>query len=469
MTTVSKPQMTAVERIIFTAGDIFGGGGAALISVLYLFYLTDIIGIPPAYAGLALLIPKFWDAINDPLMGALSDNARTRWGRRRPFLAVGGSLLIVAMAAIWAPIGGWDSTTAKTLWAIGANLFYTTAATTVAVPYGSMSTEVTTDYEERNRINVMRLAFSTISAALSTLGGTTLLSLYTSGRITNLELYLLLVGVFGTVFVVPILTVAIASRERTPIPTRRSGLSLIDVVRPLQHEPFRKLLVLYVCQALTMDVVSALVFYYSLYVVRLNVTVFLGIFITVNLIGFIVVGRLVRTVSKNVLYRAAIPAALLGALGIGLYPADWPAWGPYLCSMVVAAGICGGVLMSWVMFPDVIDHAELATGQRNAGAFAGLMTLIRGLSTAVAVQLIGLMLQFTGYQVPTDYFQPTQPDAVQLGIRATMAGTIIVLMSIGWVVSGRYPLTRPVCEQMQVELWQQRTALGLTEESVDDR
>ena len=97
------------------------------------------------------------------------------------------------------------------------------------------------------------------------------------------------------------------------------------------------------------------------------------------------------------------------------------------------------------------------------------MTLIRGLSTAVAVQLIGLMLQFTGYQVPTDYFQPTQPDAVQLGIRATMAGTIIVLMSIGWVVSGRYPLTRPVCEQMQVELWQQRTALGLIEESVDDR
>ena len=195
-----------------------------------------------------------------------------------------------------------------------------------------MSTEVTTDYEERNRINVMRLAFSTISAALSTLGGTTLLNLYTSGRITNLELYLLLVGVFGTVFVVPILTVAIASRERTPIPTRRSGLSLIDVVRPLQHEPFRKLLVLYVCQALTMDVVSALVFYYSLYVVRLNVTVFLGIFITVNLIGFIVVGRLVRTVSKNVLYRAAIPAALLGAwyravpgrlAGVGPYLSRW--------------------------------------------------------------------------------------------------------------------------------------------------
>lgn len=469
MTTTSRPQMTTPERIVFAAGDIFGGGGAALISVLYLFYLTDVIGIPPGYAGLALLIPKIWDAINDPLMGALSDNARTRWGRRRPFIAMGGSLLAFAMAAIWAPIGSWDSTTAKTLWAIGANLFYTTAATMVAVPFGSLSTEVTTDYEERNRINVLRLAFSTISAALCTLGGTTLLGWYTGGRISSFELYLLLVGVFGTVFVVPILTVAIRCRERTPIPTERTKLSLAGVVSPLKHDSFRKLLALYVCQALTMDVVSALVFFYSLYVVRLNVTIFLGIFITVNLIGFVVVGRLVRSVSKNVIYRAPIPLALLGALGIGLYPSDWPVFGPYLCAIAVAAGISGGVLMSWVMFPDVIDDAELTTGQRNAGAFSGLMTLTRGLSTAVAIQLIGLMLQLTGYRVPTDYFQPTQPDAVQIGIRATMAGTIIVLMSLGWWISGRYPLTRPVCERMQVQLWEQRVATGLTDDSADSR
>ena len=121
------------------------------------------------------------------------------------------------------------------------------------------------------------------------------------------------------------------------------------------------------------------------------------------------------------------------------------------------------------MFPDVIDDAELTTGQRNAGAFSGLMTLTRGLSTALAIQLIGLMLQLTGYRVPTDYFQPTQPDAVQIGIRATMAGTIIVLMSLGWWISGRYPLTRPVCERMQVQLREQRVAMGLTDDSADNR
>lgn len=448
--------MRASERIIFAAGDIFGGGGAALISVLYLFYLTDIIGIPPASAGLALLIPKIWDAINDPLMGALSDNTRTRWGRRRPYIAVGGSLLVLAIAAIWAPIGGWDSTTAKTLWAIGANLLYTTVATMVAVPYGSLSTEVTTDYDERNRINVLRLAFSTIAAALCTLGGTTLLNWYTSGRIDSVQLYLLIIGVFGMIFVTPILLVACCTQERAPIPVERTRLSLAAILRPLHFDSFRKLLGMYLCQAITMDVVSALVVYYSLYVVKLNVTVFLGIFILTNLIGFVVVGRLVKTVSKNLIYRAGIPFALVGAAGIGLYPSSWPSWGLYLCAILVAGGICGGVLMSWVMFPDVIDDAELATGSRNAGAFSGLMTLIRGVATAIAIQLIGLMLQFTGYQAPDHYADPTQPAAVQIGIRATMAGAIIVLMSVGWFIARRYPLTRPVCERMQLDLTRMR-------------
>lgn len=464
-----SPQMSDSERIIFAAGDTFGGGGAALISVLYLFYLTDLIGIPPASAGLALLVPKIWDAINDPLMGALSDNARTPWGRRRPFIAVGSSLLVLAMAAIWAPISGWDSNLAKTLFAIGANLFYTTVSTMIAVPFGSLSTEVTTDYEERNLINVMRLAFSTIAAALCTLGGTTLLNWYTSGRISDLEFYLFIVGVFGSVFVTPLLLVVVRCRERAPIPDERSRLSLTGVASPLRHDSFRKLLGLYLCQAITMDVVSALVVFYSLYVVRLDATIFLGVFITVNLIGFVVVGRVVRSVSKNTIYRFGIPLALVGAVGIGLYPADGPVWGPYVCATFVAIGLCGGVLMSWVMFPDVIDDAELATGRRNAGAFSGLMTLIRGLSTAIAVQGIGLMLQLTGYRPPSDYLQPAQPEAVQIGIRATMAGTIVVLMSIGSFIAGRYPLTRPVCERMQEELRLLRIARAHPDEPVDAR
>ncbi|MDO5494878.1 MAG: MFS transporter [bacterium] len=444
--------MTRTERVFFAAGDIFGGGGAALISVLYLFYLTDVVGIPPGWAGFAVLIPKVWDAINDPLMGLLSDNTRTRWGRRRPFIALGSVLLIVALAAIWAPIGGWDNTAAKVVFVVIANLFYTTISTMIAVPYGSLSTEVTTNYQERNRINVMRLAFSTVSAATCTVIGTTLIQLYTRGQLSGMGLYLTVVLGFGVLFATPLLIAMKLTRERAPIPAERTRLSVASALAPLKLHSFRQLLGMYLAQALTMDVISALIVYYALYVVQLNVTVFLGIFIVVNLVGFLVVNQLVKRVDKNFIYRALIPMALAGALGIGSYPAGAPGWGLYAVAAVVAMGVGGAVLMSWVMFPDVIDDAELTTGARNAGAYAGLMTLIRGISTAITVQLIGLMLQLTGYRPPEDYANAVQPEATQIGIRVTLAGAIIVFMSAGWWFARRYPLTLERCKEMQREL-----------------
>ncbi|HBN82799.1 MAG TPA: hypothetical protein DDZ89_03045 [Clostridiales bacterium] len=71
--------------IIFAAGDIFGGGASIIISFYYLIFLTDVVKLRPTFTGTAVLVSKIWDAVNAPLMGAITDNTRTpRWGRRRP-------------------------------------------------------------------------------------------------------------------------------------------------------------------------------------------------------------------------------------------------------------------------------------------------------------------------------------------------------------------------------------------------
>ncbi len=71
------------EIVVFAWGDFFGGGAQSLISVLYLIYLVDFIGISAGLAGTAILISKVWDAISDPIMGVISDNTRTKFGRRQ--------------------------------------------------------------------------------------------------------------------------------------------------------------------------------------------------------------------------------------------------------------------------------------------------------------------------------------------------------------------------------------------------
>ena len=96
----SGPQMSGAERAVFALGDVFGGGAAATLAVLYLFYLTDIVGLPPGLAGTTVVVSKVWDAINHPLMGIITDRTRTRWGRRRPWIFAGALLLPPAMAGL---------------------------------------------------------------------------------------------------------------------------------------------------------------------------------------------------------------------------------------------------------------------------------------------------------------------------------------------------------------------------------
>ena len=418
----SGPQMSGAERAVFALGDVFGGGAAATLAVLYLFYLTDIVGLPPGLAGTTVVVSKVWDAINHPLMGVITDRTRTRWGRRKPWIFAGALLLPPAMAGLWAPIGDWESQSAKVWFVIIAHLLWTTVASIVAVPYGSLSTEITTDPDERSRVNILRLGCATFSAVGCTLVMNALVNAFTEGHLSVTALYVSLFVGFGTFFAVPLLLVARFTHERAPVAEHPDAFNLAVVVSPFRIASFRRLTAMYLCPSITIDIVTSVILYYALYAVPgVRTVLFAGIFAVVTLVMLPVLLRLVDRVDKNVIYYTGIPLSILAMVAIAFYPSGTIVWPVYVLAGIFAIGLAAAQVMIWVMFPDVIDDAELTTGQRNAGAFSGLMTLTRGLSTALAIQLIGLMLQLTGYRVPTDYFQPTQPDAVQIGIRATMA------------------------------------------------
>lgn len=168
---VSRREVGLGEKLCFALGDVFGGGGAALLNVLYFWFLSSVIGLSPALAGFVFAVGKIWDALSKPILGQLSDNARTRWGRRRPFLLAGGMLLLLALGVLYFPSATWP-TTARTAFALLGVLFYTTVATTITTPYASLSTEVATVAQERNFLNIMRLACSGLAGAVVTLTAT---------------------------------------------------------------------------------------------------------------------------------------------------------------------------------------------------------------------------------------------------------------------------------------------------------
>ena len=446
----AERELSRVELFLFAAADLFGGGGQSILSVLYLVFLTNILHIDPAWAGAVVMISKAWDAISDPLMGSLSDNTRSRLGRRRPYLLLGGALLIPSLALLWLKVG-FDSQLLRVAYVTVTYLLYSTVSTVIAVPYSSMSTEITGDFKLRNRVNMLRLVFSLVATALCTLIPTMLFGRLEAGSLSFTAFYWILVLGFGGFFALPIILTGLFVKERLPYAAERSVFSFSTFLLALKVGAFRKLLTLYLAQSITLDIVSAVVLYYGLYVVPgISSTVFLGMFLGMQLLLFPLLLRLVDRVPKPTIYRFGLPLSLLGASGIALFPATWPPMLLYAIVGLTALGFAGAQTMSWVMFPDVVDIGELSLGQRITGSFSGVMTFVRKASSAIAIFLVGQTLSLSGFIKPSELLaKPVQPEATQLAIRMIILLAFVLLMGSAWWSAGRFRLSPALSDRVR--------------------
>ena len=439
------------EKGFFALADFYGGGGQALIGVLYFVFLTNVIKLQPAMAGIVTLISEIWDAISDPLMGVISDNTRTKMGRRRPYILAGGCLLAVAFALIFFPIGG-NNETLKFIYCAATYLFYNTVSTMIAVSYSSMSAEISKVSEERDKANVLRLVVSTISAAVCTLLPSLVIDAYNSGKITVTAFYLIVGVGFGILFALPVILCAIFVEERVEVPESKKKFSLGEVIEPLKNRSFRQLVGMYLGQALCMDVFSAGVAMFAMYVTtpKGSTTVFLGIFIAVQLLAFPFINKLIKTTNVNKIYGFGLPLSVVALIAFAIFGSNL--YVAYVCVFFVAVGFAGAQLTSWIMFPHTVHAGELLIGKRQSGGCSAIMTFARKSSSALVIFLFSLVLEFTGYNADLEI----QPPSAQNGIKYVMAFTCIIFMILGWVMARRYVLSKEKNAQVEKYLAYQR-------------
>ena len=148
---------TPLHRIY---GYAIGDGAVSLsmngISNFALLYYTQVLGLGASYAGLALSLTLIWDAVTDPIMGHVSDSTRSRFGRRHPFLALGGGLLVVSFFFMWFVPEGVAQSSVLFWYLLGINLATRTAITIFMVPFVALGFEVCTDYDERSKLQGAR-------------------------------------------------------------------------------------------------------------------------------------------------------------------------------------------------------------------------------------------------------------------------------------------------------------------------
>src|SRR6056297_1234628 len=148
--------------LAYGLGDLYGGGSFFIISTFSMYFLITVVGLNPALAGLIPGLGKVWDSVSDPLMGYITDNTKSKHGRRRVFFLIGVVPIIITFTLIWVPFDS-SGQFAKFLYYFFAYLFFYTCSTMVLVPYSALSAEMTLNFEKRNRLTGTRMIFSMIA------------------------------------------------------------------------------------------------------------------------------------------------------------------------------------------------------------------------------------------------------------------------------------------------------------------
>ncbi len=425
------------------------------------------LGLSPTLVGAVLMIGRLCDGIVDPLFGWLSDNTRSRWGRRRPYLLFGSIAAGVALPLLFLVPDGWN---AAAPWAHN-RLFWFMLITVVlyapviglfSMPYASLGSELTPDYHERTSVMAVRTALQKTAGLYIAAAWWIARSFRTdpaTGQPDVLAGARLVAGIAGLFMIVAGVVSFRRVRERYYEKARRQTKTRFwSTCRDtFQCRPFVVLLAVVVTFAVATSIANDLGQYAGTYHVfggdqdRMSQYFFYtGVGqLVVGLAGVILATWAARRVGK----RTALGLALgLGALAYG---ASWWMYAPGHAGLFVLNASLTVVASTglWVLAPsmcvDVVDAEERRSGQRREGAFSSWMSWAVKLSLAGSLLASGLILDATGFRAALGGRQ--SPEAIWW-IRFLLAAIPVVALTAGLALLARYPLTEERMDTLRREL-----------------
>ncbi|MBM3153378.1 MAG: MFS transporter, partial [Chloroflexi bacterium] len=276
--TVPRPaSLSAIRKVVYGSGQFGLASFGMMRQILYAIFLTDVVGLDPRLASIGALVGVVWDAVNDPLVGMLSDRLRSRWGRRRPFLLVFSVPFALGFAALWwAP--PWESQAALTVYVTLAFMLTDTLGTLVAVPYTAMTPEISRDYDERTSLTSYRMFFQLAASLVTAVAAPTIVDAALAAGFTQQQGYLAAAALFGSLSFPPLLLIGFVMRESGPRnmddpPAIPLGVAIRTAWANI---PFRYAAILNMLNWMAADLVALILPYFLLYWIAggdLNATV----------------------------------------------------------------------------------------------------------------------------------------------------------------------------------------------------
>ena len=450
-----KP-LSRFTKIIYGSGDLGLASWGTLRQIFYAIFLTDVVGLEARLASVAALIAVIWDAINDPLVGMLSDRVSTRWGRRRPFILIFAIPFGFAYLLMWwAP--PWENQIVLAVHMMLAYIFSDTLQTLVAVPFYTLTPEMTPDYDERTELTTYRMFFNLVASLVVAVSAPEIKIAALQSGLTLSQSYLLIAGLFGGIGTIPFLIMFFFVRERHPQPSEKSPSVKEIAETAWQNVPFRFATGLYMLNWVTVDLVALMLPYFLTYwIAQGNLTAEMSLFgmnisqdsVVLGLMFITAIAALPfwnwfsKFTSKRKAYIYGMGFWMVVQL---LIITVKPGQTTLILILTILAGISISTahVLPEAIFPDVIEWEELRTRRRHEGVYYGTKNFLRKLTGAVAIFLALQVLGWLGYQSPPDgvaIFKQNEPTIMAIRVLTGPFGAILLFSSI--VIAWFYPLTR---------------------------
>ena len=447
--------------LLYGLGDIYGGGAFIVIGTLFMFYMTEVIGLSPILAGLVFSLGKIWDAISDPLMGYLSDRTKSRFGRRRLYFLIGILPIALSFILLWIPVR-LESQAALFAYYSFAYVVFATVITMVMIPYSALGAEMSGDYKVRNSLSGARLAFSGFSSLVAATVPKMLIDMAAGGPKSG---YLIMSVVFGVFFALPWIFVYFGTWESVAGVIDRKENFFREFLTIFRNRSFRIHILMYVFAYSAMDVLMALFTYYLTYSLQKPglYSIAMGTLMVVQLATIPVFIAIANRAGKRTAYIAGLSVWVVGMLGTMLLgPASSTLLIAGVCA-VIGFGTSAAALIPYTILPNVIDVDELMTGEQRSGIYSGAMTFTRKMvQGAIAMPLVGLLLDGIDF-VPN---ATQSPDVIAKFFVFFIGGPFLFILA-GIVAATRFRLGPKESRVLSAELERLRAG-GAMEEATPE-
>lgn len=406
--------------------------GIPLLLFLVPFY-TEEKGLHPEVVGYVLFTVRLADAIFDPTFGTISDRLRTRWGRRRPWMVIGGVLLAVAIWHVFLPPEevGWQY---FALWTV---ILYG-SWTMVIVPYVAWGAELTGNFDERTRVAGIREIFLLVGTVL-TAGVPTILKLF---GVTGQTATMAAIGIF-VIVILPISVGLVLWRVPEPPVLAARGQhhgwrASFDAVR--KNGPFLRLITAFLLNATAQAMVATLFFFYVKFVLQ-DPDFGPMLLLTYFVAGIVAVPAWMWLAERFGKHRTWAFSMISSAIAFLITPflGAGDVWIFFVITVFTGFSLGCDQILASSMQADVVDIDSIRSGEQRAGLYFAIWNMVTKLASGIAA---GVTLPLLGHFG----FRPTEtgdsPQAAIIALIALFAVVPPVLRLLSVRIIWNYPITR---------------------------